>query len=134
MPLTLIKAFDVTIPAGTPKLAPVTRITRFDQGIVTSIEWLFPEGCQGMVGIQLGSRSVSVLPNDPTQFYVRSGSAGGVQVEEMHNTGDWSVIGYNTGTFDHTIHVTYRAHRIPTPPKPETFIVEAWNYLGTGAS
>ena len=117
MPPVLIKRFDVTIPAGTLKIAPLAVATRFEDNQVERIEWLFPTGCQGQVGIQIGSRSVPVIPDNPALFFVRSGDSSGFDLDGMHTTGDWSVIGYNTGVFAHTIQVTFRARRIEKLPK-----------------
>lgn len=111
MPLTLVQPFDVTIPAGTPIATPVTVLTQFAPNVVTRIEWNFPPGCQGQVGIQIGSRSVPVIPFSRAQWLVRSGESAGMDLEGMHDSGDWSVIGYNTGAFPHTIHVVFFAHR-----------------------
>lgn len=118
MPATRVRVFDITIPAGTAKATPLVTLTQFPQSIVERIEWLFPAGCQGVVGIQIGARSVPVLPDNPAQFFTRSGDSSGYDVADMHDTGDWSVIGYNTGSFPHTVHVTFRmfpyvaAHRL----------------------
>ena len=134
MPLTLSYAFDVTIPAGTLQSAPLVTPVQFETNTVKRIEWVFPGGCNGVVGIQIGAKSVPVLPSARGQFYIRSGAAQGSDVEGMHNTGDWSVIGYNTGAFDHTIHVAFTVHRI-TPPEADALLVnDTRSYLSMGAS
>jgi hypothetical protein len=130
---TIINPFAVTIPAGTPKAAPLVTVTRFNQNVVERIEWVFPDGCNGQVGIQIGARATPVLPGDVNQFFVRSGAAQGFDLEDMHNTGDWSVIGYNTGVFPHTILVTFVAHRIITPePIPAYLAADAIELLRGG--
>lgn len=116
--------FDVTIPAGIAKAAPLVTLTPFEQNTVYRIEWLFPPGCQGNVGIQIGARSVAIIPQPNTSFIVRSGSASGYDIEDHHNTGDWSVIGYNTGAHPHTIQVTFFAHRNQPAPELDRLITE----------
>lgn len=116
MSRTLVKIFPALIPAGTSKSAPITVLTQFEPNTVKRIEWTFPHGCNGQVGIQIGARSVPVLPGDASQFYVTSGDTHGIDLEGMHETGDWSIIGYNTGKFDHTIQVHFLVHRIEKPP------------------
>lgn len=111
MPLTLVRAFDVTIPAGTLKTAPLVTLTQFEPSVVDHIDWLFPAGCAGLVGIQIGARSVPVIPDGVGSFTTRSGSSAGYDLSDHHTTGDWSVIGYNLGTFPHTIHVEFKIHR-----------------------
>jgi hypothetical protein len=117
MAFPIFHPFDVTIAAGTPKNAPVTTLTQFNAGIVDRIDWLFPDGCNGLVGIQIGARNVPVIPGQAGRFFIRSGDSSGYDLEDLPNTGDWSVIGYNTGAFDHIVHVTFRIRRIPSPPK-----------------
>ena len=132
MPLTLVYAFDVTIPAGTPKATPLTVPTVFEANTVERIEWTFPSGCQGLVGIQIGARSIPVIPPNPGQFFIRTGSSQGFDVTDMHNTGDWSVIGYNTGAFPHTIHVVYRVRRTVPPVNPLVLILNDTRLIGMG--
>lgn len=112
MPRTIVYPFSVTIPAGTPKASPLVTLTQFEQNEVERVEWLFPDGCNGVVGIQIGARSVPIIPSNPAQFIVRSGDSSGYNMSGQHHTGDWSVIGYNTGAFPHTITVYFYAHRI----------------------
>ena len=118
MSATLVYPFSVTIPAGTPKSAPLVTLTQFEPNEVDRIEWVFPNGCNGAVGIQIGARSVPIIPHNSALFIVKSGSESGANLTGMHNTGDWSVIGYNTGAFAHTVTVHFYVHRIQ-PPEPE---------------
>src|SRR5215472_13168029 len=111
MAVTLPYIFQVTIPAGTPKAAPLVTPTVFEPNVVESITWLFPHGCNGLVGIQIGAKSVPVLPPNGANWFRHSGAASGITVEDMPNTGDWSVIGYNTGANPHTIDVIFQVHR-----------------------
>jgi hypothetical protein len=134
MTFTIVYPFDVTIPAGTAKAAPVSIPTQFEPNVVERIDWTFPDGCAGMVGIAIGARAVPVIPPTEGQFFIRSGSSGGYDTEGMHTTGDWSVIGYNTGQFPHTIHVNFTVHRLQVDVKPPVLIVESGNIVGTGVS
>lgn len=132
--ITQLRQFDVTIPAGTPKATPLVTSVAFNPRVVTRIDWLFPHGCNGLVGIQIGARDVAVLPGNRNEFITRSGDSAGADLEGMHETGDWSLIGYNTGAFDHTIHLTFHVHAIP-PPINDRFIVDsAGDILGMGES
>lgn len=116
MALTLPYIFQVTIPAGTPQAVPLVTPTTFEPNVVERIEWLFPSGCNGLVGIQIGARGVSVLPPNGVNWYRHSGSYHGIDVTDMPVTGDWSVIGFNTGANPHTIDVTYIVHRLIKEP------------------
>jgi hypothetical protein len=127
--LTLVYPFSVTIPANTPKAAPVVVPTVFEPNIVNRVEWLFPQGCAGMVGIQIGARSVPVIPSNRALFLTRTGDSSGFDTEDMHDSGDWSVIGYNTGLFPHTIQVTFRAHRKPRPVQLGLWTETDWHTM-----
>jgi hypothetical protein len=133
MPPTVIHTFDVTIPAGTAKATPLVTPTTFADNVVERIEWTFPDGCNGLVGIQIGARKVPVLPPQTDQFVVRSGSMQGIDLDGMHTTGDWSVIGYNTGQFDHTVHVQFTLHRpVPETPLPGYLVSDLVDSLHGG--
>jgi hypothetical protein len=134
MPRTLVKTFDIAIPAGTVKAAPLVTLTQFEPNEVTRIEWLFPSGCNGQVGIQIGARSVPVIPGDRTQFITRSGDSAGIDLEGMHTSGDWSVISYNTGAFPHIVHVTFHARRVVREPNPDIFILDDISLTRIGES
>ena len=130
----LLRHFDVTIPAGVLKASPQVFTTRFNPAIVERIDWLFPAGCQGLVGIQIGARSIAIVPFDATQFITRTGDSSGVDIQDVHETGDWSVIGYNTGAFPHTVHITFRTRAI-TDDQSEPFILDTFGpILGIGES
>lgn len=119
MPVTQVFQFAVTIPAGTPIAAPLATPTTFEPNIVERIEWLFPHGCNGLVGVQFGARSVPVVPRGGLTFFTSSGTTHALAVEDMHVTGDWSVIGYNLGANPHTVQVLYRVRR--QTPKADAF-------------
>lgn len=125
MAVTLTYIFQVTIPAGTPQATPLVTPTTFEPNTVERIQWLFPQGCNGMVGIQIGARAVPVLPPNGVNWYRHSGGASGIDVTDMPNTGDWSVIGYNTGANPHTIDVTFIVHRTAKEPPLFTLLNDA---------
>lgn len=109
---TFVYPFPVLIPAGTTQATPLVTPTQFDPRTVERIEWVFPAGCNGQVGIQIGARSVPVIPSLRSQWLTRSGDTTGIDVTGMHETGDWSVIGYNLGAFAHTVQVTFIARAL----------------------
>ena len=134
MTMTLVRHFNVSIPPGTPTASPLVTLTQFLPATVERIEWLFPAGCAGLVGIQIGARAVVIIPHNTSQFITRTGDSAGVDLDGAHDTGDWSVIGYNTGTFPHTIHVTFHTHPL-TAPDTSPFILDYVDpILGMGES
>lgn len=125
MPVTLVYIFQVTIPAGTPIATPLVTPTTFEPNEVERIEWLFPHGCNGLVGIQIGARNNPILPPNGVNWYRASGMSHSVELQDMPVTGDWSVIGYNLGVNPHTIDVTFTVHRKAKEPLPFTLVTDA---------
>lgn len=129
----IIHTFAVTIPAGTLSTAPLVTPTVFNPLIIDRIEWRFPGGCNGQVGIQLGARKEGVLPNGHQTYFTRSGDTQGYDLSDMHDSGDWSVIGFNTGVFPHTIQVVFRGHRMePDEPIPGYLVADLVGTLRGG--
>lgn len=118
MAAPLVYPFDVTIPAGTQKTTPLVTSTKIDPNTVDRITWTFPHGCNGQVGIQIGSRAAAVIPADATKWFTTSGNTNSLDLEDYHETGDWSVIGYNTGNHAHTIQVQFHVRRKEQEYKP----------------
>lgn len=108
--------------------------TQFEPNVVERIEWTFPDGCAGLVGIAIGTRTVPVIPPKRNTWFIRSGSSQGYDTEDMHTTGDWSVIGYNTGAFDHNIHVVFSVKRNVKAKPPSILLVPSLNAIGIGQS
>jgi hypothetical protein len=125
MTATLVYQFPVTIPAGTTQAVPLVTATTFEPNVVEHIAWLFPAGCNGLVGIRIGARNVPVLPSGRANWFTRSGDSNDLAVTDMPVTGDWSVIGYNTGVFPHTVHVTFTVRRKEPEREPFTLITDA---------
>lgn len=131
---TFTRVFQVTLAAGIIPAAPLVTTCQLPQCVVEHISWLFPSGCNGLVGIQIGTRKVPILPYDVTQFMVDSGGSSSTDVTDMHETGDWSVIGYNLGSVPHTVSVTFKYH-IPRPPEKQYFILDdIAGLIGAGES
>lgn len=110
--------FTVTVPAGTPQAAPLVTLTQFRAAEVERITWRLPPGTAGKVGFQIGARNVQIIPQAAGQFIVAEGGSGSFDLEGQHNTGDWSVIAYNTGLFPHNIYVTYHIRTLRPIPAP----------------
>jgi hypothetical protein len=134
VPINTWYQYDVTIPAGTAINAPLVTLTQFEPNTVERIEWLFPDGCLGVVGIAIGARSVPIIPRSHSQWLIRSGQSQGMDLEGAHDSGDWSVIGYNTGQYAHTVHVSFIVHRTVKALPPPVLIVDAPILTTLGAS
>lgn len=104
---TEIRAFTVTIPAGTPQAAPVSVDVSFEPLITEAIEWHQPRGAQGLMGWRLTSGGAQVLPKNQGAFIITDGQSGTWALEELHDSGKWEVTGYNTGAFAHSVNVRF---------------------------
>jgi len=114
--------FAVTIPAGTLKSAPAFTPTVMPDRIIDIIRWRFPPGPSGLVGIQIASSKVAILPRGAGQFYVASGEMSSADLASLPTTGDWGVYGYNTGTHPHTIYISFMVSAIFPPEIPRILI------------
>lgn len=123
MTLTLLHPRAIPVPAGTPITAPVEIGTGFPPGIVERIQWVFPGGCNGQVGIKIASSHAPIFPGSTTEWIVESGSISGYDLEGFPDSGDFSVLAYNNGSFQHTIQVTYRVHRMEPPEALPGYLV-----------
>jgi hypothetical protein len=113
-----VREFAVTIPAGTPKATPVTINTRFEPLAVDKIDIRVPPGPLGQMGFQIASSRQQVIPWNAGAFVVANDDSLSFPSTSYPNSGDWQVIGYNTGAFDHTIYVTFFLSLVPADAPP----------------
>lgn len=53
--------------------------------------------------------NVSIVPVNPAQWIVHDGDSTATELARLPDSGAWQIRGYNTGTFPHTIYVTFFA-------------------------
>lgn len=102
-----VRAFAVTIPAGTAKGAGFGSSLAMPPRSVQQIEVRVPPGPRGEVGFQIGTGGNQVLPLNAGQFIVTDDEVITWDLEEQLDSGAWQLLGYNTGTYDHTIGVRF---------------------------
>lgn len=119
MPASRVEVFEVTIPANTPKSAPVEVDSSFAQAELSRVELLFPDGCAGLVGVHLALGGGQAIPSTSGSWLVGNDETLAYSLTGQPNNGEWSVVGYNLDVYDHTVHVR--------------FLVTDFQYLG-GAS
>ncbi len=113
--------FAVTIPAGTAKANPLVTPTVFPARRVTGIQWLIPPGPSGKAGWRITMGGVQVVPVNAGAWIIRDGALDGHALARLPDSGGWDVTGYNTGTFPHTIYVTFAVEilrAVPDIPAP----------------
>lgn len=102
-----VAPFTITIPAGTPKAAPITVKTPLTNMVVVSIEITVPSGLNGLVGFRFTSGGGPVIPSDPTAWIIASGRDLDWPIAGQLSSGAWEVTGYNLGVNDHNLYVRY---------------------------
>jgi hypothetical protein len=108
---TRVLPFTVTIPAGTPKTAPVTTAIDLDGWTLQRLDLEVPPGPAGLMGFQLYNNGVAYIPYGEDEWLVWDDVKETYYLDDQPNASGWAIVGYNDGTYDHV--VTVRAHVIP---------------------
>jgi hypothetical protein len=116
-----VQRFSVTIPAGTPRLGALAFPLAMPTRIVVEVEIVVPPGPRGEVGFQLGSGGLQIVPATPGQFVVTDNEVIHWPLESQITSGAWQLIGYNTGSFDHTLEIRFLVDLVPLPGEPAGF-------------
>lgn len=104
---TSVQAFIATITAGTAKATPMTVNLPVMQGFIDAIKWRVPSGPRGNLGWVLAMGGVQVIPENTGTYIVADDDTDTVQIAGLPDSGAWQVIGYNTGSFDHSIYLDF---------------------------
>lgn len=119
--------FDVLIPAGTLKTAPIEVATGWLPGELVGIEILIPDGPNGLAGVRILLAHAQAIPRTAGAWIVGNDEKIEWPTLGYPNSGAWSVSAYNSDLFDHTFTVRYlvadfvftapqpTAQRVPTP-------------------
>jgi hypothetical protein len=99
-----IYSFAVTVPAGTAKLTPVTVPITTPVRTVTEIEVVIPPGPAGQMGFMVAMSGVPVIPYNSGEWIIGDDDKINWPLDDFPDSGDWSVVAYNTGVYDHTVY------------------------------
>lgn len=110
-----VQRFSAVIPAGTAKASPVQINFPMPPRVIERIEIVVPPGPRGEVGFQLGSGPVQVIPTTPGQFVVTDNEIINWPLTDQFNSGAWSMLAYNTGTYNHSLEVRFHVNLVPAP-------------------
>ena len=102
-----VRAFQVTVPAGTPQNAPQVFNLTMPPRVVRRITWTVPPGPRGNVGFQVGMAGTQLIPYNPGGFVVADGESEDWDLEELPSSGAWQVIAYNLGLYPHTLYFRF---------------------------
>jgi hypothetical protein len=99
--------FAVTIPAGTAITAPTTTKCSMPTREVQRIEIKVPPGPNGQMGFRVGGSGQQFIPRGAGQWVVTNNEEISWDITDAFDSGDWDVIGYNTGDYAHTIYIRF---------------------------
>lgn len=111
-----VRRFTATIPAGTPVAAPAVVDVSFPPRRVLTIDWRVPPGPAGLMGWRLTMGGVQVVPYGPALWVIDNNNRGTFTLTNHPDSGAWQVTGYNTGTHDHAVYLTFHLDLIRRPP------------------
>ena len=87
--------------------APVTVSIAFPPRIVRQIDWRVPNGPMGLMGWQLAMGGLQVIPTEGDKFILANDEHATFYPVNYPDSGAWQVIMYNTGTFAHSVYLTF---------------------------
>jgi hypothetical protein len=102
-----VRTYAVTVAAGGSAGAPVTTDLDMPARIVQRIRVRVPPGPSGEVGFALGSAGQRVIPWGGETWLVADDESLDWTPVDAISSGAWQLIAYNTGTYDHTVYVTF---------------------------
>jgi hypothetical protein len=105
-----IREFQVTTPAGTAITAPQITACTLPVGQVEWIEVFVPSGTRGALGIAVASSGQQIIPfktGGGYTFFTPDNLQWRWDIVDYQDSGDWSVVTYNAGQWNHTIWVRF---------------------------
>lgn len=109
----IVFQYTATIPAGTPEASPVTVSLPFDGYDVEQIDLEVPAGPNGLMGFYLDNNGVPWIPRASDTWIIWDDNSQTYYTTDYPNASGWNIVGYNAGTYDHSVVV--RFHCIPLP-------------------
>lgn len=95
--------FAAVIPAGTPTDVPATIPLDIDNWDLESLDLQVPAGPGGLMGFAIFNNGVQWVPAGQGQWLVWDDVQQSWPLSGQPNASGWSVVGYNTGVYDHTV-------------------------------
>lgn len=114
--------FAATIPAGTTKASPYTVPLALDNWEAEAIDLEVPAGPAGLMGFAVFNNGEQWLPLPAGTWLVWDNVRETWSLYGQPNASGWQIVGYNTGTYDHTITVRFHVNPpsttqiLPTAP------------------
>lgn len=102
-----IESFTVTVPSQTPVDTPLATDLTFTDGVIEVIEIKIPSGSAGLVGFYLAQSGQQVIPYQTGHWIISDGENIRWEVDHYPTGGKWSVVGYNTDVFPHSLYLRF---------------------------
>jgi hypothetical protein len=102
----LVYQFEPTVPNSTAQSSPYSTTLTIPQYEVQLIRWRVPPGPQGNLGWQLLYSGSLVFPQNGL-WIIADNEYATWELDELPTGGSWEFQGYNTGTYDHTVYLTF---------------------------
>lgn len=135
--LNLDRLVEFTIPAGTPEDEPLNLDISFPPMTVTELEVAIPDGPCGLAGIRIMASGEQLWPFNQGTWVTGNKEVITRNIMGWPDSGRFSLQGYNTGDYDHTI--TVRLVVVPngqsqtvTSQAPESLPVTSTGEVDTG--
>jgi hypothetical protein len=100
-----IEIKSVLTPAGTTVAAPLTTALNWRQGYPIRVEFRFPPGPSGLVGIQLLHSGEVVVPHDRTEWLITDDEPVIWPLDGFPYNAKYAVRSYNLDVYEHTVQV-----------------------------
>lgn len=119
-----VQSFTLGIPAGNG--------STLEWGIQCNLGWsnvnqiiiVFPPGPSGLVGVRIGYAGGYVYPSDTGQYFVADDYKLVIPVSNQQQAGQWTLNGYNTDEFFHSISAWFfYDYIIGSEPAPSSGLV-----------
>lgn len=122
--------FVATIPANTPTSALHTVDLDLDNWVLEQLDLEVPPGPAGLMGFYVANNGVQWIPASAGTFLIWDDVQQSWPFSDQPDASGWSIVGYNTGTYDHSITVRFHVNPPAQPaaaggPPVVTFVTTA---------
>ena len=101
------RTYAVVVPAGTAEATPQLSDLAMPARIVRGIRVRVPPGPGGELGWALAAAGQAIIPWGGGTWIVADDEVITWTPEQTIESGAWQLLAWNTGTYDHTVYVTF---------------------------
>lgn len=114
--MTRIQSYTVLTPANTAAATPQSVQIQFPPGTTTRIDIKVPPGPSGNLAINVNAGGNNYIPVNTGGFLFPDDDDLSFPVSNAPNSGNWTVVSYNTDVWDHSIYITFHVEEFPSTP------------------